>query len=108
MPPVYDHRRGDDTVRRTVEACAREGVQYLTLFAFSSENWRRPADEVGDLMNLLRFYLRRAGEEMKRHGIRLHVTGDRPGLPPDIRAMDKDAEARTRDNRRLTVVTAPH
>jgi undecaprenyl diphosphate synthase len=106
MPPVYGHRRGADAVRRTVEACAREGVQYLTLFAFSSENWRRPADEVGDLMNLLRFYLRREVEEMNRNGIRLHVIGDRPGLPPDIRAMVEEAEARTRDNRRLTVVIA--
>jgi undecaprenyl diphosphate synthase len=106
MPPVYGHRRGADAVRRTVEACAREGVQYLTLFAFSSENWRRPADEVGDLMNLLRFYLRREIEEMARNGIRLLVIGDRAGLPQDIRSMVEQAEARTRDNRRLSVVIA--
>ena len=57
MPPAYGHRRGAEAVRRAVEACAREGIRYLTLFAFSSENWRRPASEVGELMDLLRLYL---------------------------------------------------
>jgi undecaprenyl diphosphate synthase len=106
MPPVYGHRRGADAVRRTVEACAKGGVQYLTLFAFSSENWRRPAGEIGDLMDLLRVYLRREIEELVRNDIRLVVIGDRSGLAPDIRAMIKGAEERTLRNGRLCVVIA--
>lgn len=106
MPPVYGHRRGADAVRRAVEACAREGVRYLTLFAFSSENWRRPAGEVGELMDLLRIYLRREIDELTRNGIRLRIIGDRSGLADDIRAMIEDGEARTRDNRGLCVVMA--
>ena len=106
MPPVYGHRRGADSVKRAVEACAREGVQYLTLFAFSSENWRRPAGEVGDLMDLLRFYLQRELDELARNGIKLHVIGDRPGLPHDIRTMIDEAERRTAGNARLTVIIA--
>src|SRR5687768_3518103 len=69
MPPAYGHRRGADAVKRAVEACGREGVQYLTLFAFSSENWRRPAGEVVDLMDLLRLYLRREIEELAKNDI---------------------------------------
>jgi undecaprenyl pyrophosphate synthase len=106
MPPAYGHRRGADAVRRTVEACAREGVRYLTLFAFSSENWRRPAGEVGDLMDLLRVYLQREIDELAKNDIRLTVIGDRSGLAPDIRAMIGEAELRTRGNGRLDVVIA--
>jgi undecaprenyl diphosphate synthase len=106
MPPAYGHRRGADAVRRTVEACAREGVRYLTLFAFSSENWRRPAGEVGDLMDLLRVYLQREIDELARNDIRLTVIGDRTGLAPDIRTMIAEAEVRTRGNGRLNVVIA--
>ena len=106
MPPVYGHRRGADAVRRAVEACGREGVRYLTLFAFSSENWRRPAGEIGDLMNLLRIYLRREIDDLARNDVRLRVIGDRTGLAPDIRDMIAGAEERTRDNRRLNVVIA--
>ncbi len=106
MPPAYGHRRGADAVKRAVEACGREGVQYLTLFAFSSENWRRPAGEVGDLMDLLRVYLRREIEELAKNDIRLKVIGDRSGLAADIRTLIDHAEQRTRDNRRLSVVIA--
>ena len=94
MPPTYGHRRGAEAVRRAVEACAREGVRYLTLFAFSSENWRRPASEVGDLMDLLRLYLRRELAELCRNGVQLRVIGDRAGLPADIRALIEETEAR--------------
>ena len=62
-----------------------EGIRYLTLFAFSSENWGRPANEVGDLMDLLRVYFRRELAELCRNGVRLRVIGDRGGLPADIR-----------------------
>ena len=75
MPPTYGHRRGAEAVRRAVEACAKEGIRYLTLFAFSSENWRRPASEVGDLMDLLRVYFRR---ELERAVPQRHpAAGDR-------------------------------
>jgi undecaprenyl diphosphate synthase len=106
MPPVFGHRRGADAVRRTAEACIKAGVRYLTLFAFSSENWRRPAAEVGELMDLLRSYLRKEIDELSRNDIRLRVIGDRKGLAADIRELIDQAEDRSRHNRRLTVVMA--
>ncbi len=106
MPPAYGHRRGADAVRRTVEACARAGVRYLTLFAFSSENWRRPATEVDELMDLLRAYLSREIAELCRNGIRLRVIGDRTGLAPDIRRLIEDAEVLSQVNERIIVVMA--
>ena len=106
MPPTYGHRRGAEAVRRAVEACAKEGIRYLTLFAFSSENWRRPASEVGDLMDLLRVYLRRELNELCRNGIQLRVIGDRGGLPDDIRTLIEETEAMSRDNQRVIVIMA--
>lgn len=106
MPPAYGHRRGADAVRRTVEACARAGVRYLTLFAFSAENWRRPAAEVGELMDLLRVYLRREIAELCKNGVRLRVIGDRTGLAPDIRRLIEEAETLSRSNERIMVVMA--
>jgi undecaprenyl diphosphate synthase len=106
MPPAYGHQQGAEAVRRTIEGCIRLGVRYLTLYAFSSENWARPRDEVGELMNLLRLYLRREIRSLDRNGIRLRVIGERDGLDPDIRAMIDDAEARTRGNRRLDLIVA--
>ena len=106
MPPAYGHRRGAEAVRRAVEACAKAGVRYLTLFAFSSENWRRPAAEVGELMDLLRLYLKRELAELTRNGVQLRVIGDRAGLPPDIRTLIEDTEAASRDNKRVTVIMA--
>jgi undecaprenyl diphosphate synthase len=106
MPPAYGHRRGAEAVRRAVEACAKAGVRYLTLFAFSSENWRRPATEVGELMDLLRLYLKRELAELCRNGVQLRVIGDRSGLPPDIRTLIEDTEASSRDNQRVTVIMA--
>ncbi|MFL5335895.1 MAG: isoprenyl transferase [Geminicoccaceae bacterium] len=106
MPPTYGHRRGAEAVRRAVEACAKEGVRYLTLFAFSSENWGRPANEVGDLMDLLRVYFRRELAELCRNGVRLRVIGDRIGLPADIRSLIEETEAVSRDNQRVIVVMA--
>ena len=106
MPPTYGHRRGAEAVRRVVEACAKEGVRYLTLFAFSSENWRRPASEVGDLMDLLRVYFRRELADLCRNGVQLRVIGDREGLPPDIRELIEKTEALSRDNQRVIVIMA--
>ena len=106
MPPAYGHRRGAEAVRRVVEACAKAGVRYLTLFAFSSENWARPAAEVGDLMDLLRVYLRRELAELCRNGVQLRVIGERAGLPPDIRSLIEETEAVSRDNQRVIVIMA--
>jgi len=105
-PAIYGHRRGAETVRRTVEACARLGVRYLTLYAFSSENWRRPRQEVGELMNLLRYYLRREIDSLDRNGIRVRVIGERTGLAEDIVELIAHAERRTAGNRRMDLVVA--
>ena len=106
MPPTYGHRRGAEAVRRVVEGCIKEGIRYLTLFAFSSENWRRPAAEVGDLMDLLRVYFRRELNELCRNGVQLRVIGERGGLPDDIRTLIEETEALSRDNERIIVVMA--
>jgi undecaprenyl diphosphate synthase len=106
MPPIYGHQRGAEAVRRTVEACREEGVRYLTIYAFSAENWKRPPGEVHELMDLLRFYLRREVGRLARNGVRLRFIGDPASLAPDIEAMIRDAEARTEANTVLTVVIA--
>jgi undecaprenyl diphosphate synthase len=106
LPRVAGHRAGAQAVRRTIEAAIRQGVAWLTLYAFSSENWARPAEEVFDLTGLLRHYLRHEVAEMAREGIRLRFIGDLDRFDPDIRAEILRAEARTAANRRLTVVVA--
>ena len=106
LPRTEGHRRGAESVRRAAQAAVEQGVRYLTLFAFSSENWRRPASEVDDLMGLLRLYLRREVAELHREGVRIRVIGERAGLAPDIQRMIGDAETRTRDNARLTMTVA--
>src|ERR1700742_1850147 len=77
LPRSAGHSRGAEAVRRTVKAAAEAGVRYLTLFGFSSENWKRPASEIDDLMGLLRHYLKRELDELHKNGIRLNVIGDR-------------------------------
>src|SRR3954470_23347968 len=101
MPPSYGHQQGAEAVRRTIEGCMRLGVRYLTLYAFSSENWQRPEGEVGDLMNLLRLYIRREINRIHKNGIRVRVIGERSRLDPDIRQLIANAEARTLTNARF-------
>jgi undecaprenyl diphosphate synthase len=103
LPRVAGHRRGADAVRRVIRGAAELGVPVLTLFAFSTENWARPADEVSDLMGLLRHYLRHELEELGRNGAKLRVIGDRDRLAKDIVKDITDAEARTRTNTRIDV-----
>ena len=105
-PPIFGHRQGAEAVRRTVEACARLGIRYLTLYAFSAENWRRPQQEVGELMNLLRYYLQREIDSLHDKDVRIRVIGERRGLDPDIIALIDRAEHLTRANRRLQVIVA--
>jgi undecaprenyl diphosphate synthase len=106
MPPVFGHQRGAEAVRRTVEACRDWSIPYLTLFAFSSENWRRPPAEVVELMNLLRFYLRKEIAELARSGVRLRFLGERELMASDIADMMAEAEARTRHNSALLLTIA--
>ena len=98
LPRIAGHRRGAEAVRRTLTAAAELGVPYLTLFGFSSENWKRPLTEVDDLMGLLRHYLRGEIAELHRNGVRLRVIGERGRLAPDIVTLIENAEALTRDN----------
>ena len=106
LPRQAGHRAGVKTARQIVEACARRGVGALTLFAFSSENWRRPRREVGALMRLFIEALDREVEELHGNGIRLSFIGDRDGLSATLQARMQAAESRTRDNERLDLVVA--
>jgi undecaprenyl diphosphate synthase len=103
LPRVAGHRRGADAVRRVIRGAGELGIGVLTLFAFSTENWSRPADEVSDLMGLLRHYLRNELEELRRNGARLRVIGDRERLAADIVRDITDAENVTRANSRIDV-----
>ena len=106
LPRVAGHRRGADAVRRTIKAASELGVRYLTLFGFSSENWKRPADEVSDLMGLLRHYLRAELAELHRNGVRIRIIGDRSRLAADIVALIENAETTTHANAGLTLIVA--
>jgi undecaprenyl diphosphate synthase len=106
LPRTAGHRKGADSVRASVKAARELGIGYLTLFGFSSENWRRPAEEVGDLMGLLRFYLRNEIAELHQVGVRLRVIGDRSRLAKDIVELIEKSEAMTQANTALTLVVA--
>jgi undecaprenyl diphosphate synthase len=106
LPRVAGHTRGVDAVRACVEACARAGVEYLTLFAFSSENWRRPVEEVSFLMRLFVTALEREVGKMHANGIRLRVVGDLSQFDARIRDLIRRAEAKTAGNNRLTLTIA--
>lgn len=106
LPRTAGHKRGADTVRRIIEAARRMGIGYLTLYAFSSENWKRPESEVNDLMGLLRLYLRHELATLAKNGIRFKVIGDRSRLSPDIVALVEETEAKTASNVAMTLVVA--
>lgn len=106
LPRVAGHRAGAQAVRRSIEAAIRSGVEWLTLFAFSSENWRRPADEVRDLTALLRHYLRNEIAELHREGVRLRVIGERARFEGDIGDELARAELLTAGNTRLNLTIA--
>jgi undecaprenyl diphosphate synthase len=103
LPRVAGHVKGVDAVRKIVEACVDRGVEYLTLFAFSSENWRRPADEVSYLMGLFVTALEREVSKMHANNIRLKVVGDLSRFDAKLQDMIANAERRTANNSRLTV-----
>lgn len=103
LPRSIGHRNGVESVRRVVRAAAELGIDYLTLFGFSSENWSRPIDEIKELMKLLRYYLRSETAELHRNNIRLNVIGQREHLEDDIVELIENAEELTRNNTAITV-----
>jgi len=106
LPRIAGHREGAAAVRRTIEAAIRQGVGWLTVYAFSSENWRRPAAEVHDLTGLLRHYLRTEVAELAANGVRLRVIGERGRFSEEIRGELIRAEQMTARNTRLNLIIA--
>lgn len=98
LPRSAGHERGVEALRRTVAAAGELGIRYLTVFSFSTENWRRPAAEVNVLFGLLKAYVQRDLQRLKEEGVRIRVIGQRRGLPPDIAALVERAESETRAN----------
>jgi undecaprenyl diphosphate synthase len=106
LPRIAGHKRGADSVRRSVKCAVNLGVSHLTLFGFSSENWKRPAEEVTDLMGLLRLYLKTEIAALNKQGVKFLVIGDRKRLSADIIDLIETAERDTADNTRLTLTIA--
>jgi undecaprenyl diphosphate synthase len=106
LPRTTGHRQGAETLRTVVEEAGKMGVEYLTLFGFSSENWKRPEEEVSDLMKLLRHYLRSETAELHKNGIKLKVIGDRAAFDEDIVQLIENAENLTTLNDKITLVIA--
>jgi undecaprenyl diphosphate synthase len=106
LPRIAGHRKGIEAARNTVRAAGDLGIEVLTLYAFSTENRRRPADEVNDLMGLLRHFIQHDIDELARNGVRLRIIGDYRALAPDLATMIEDACARTAGNSTTTLVIA--
>jgi undecaprenyl diphosphate synthase len=106
LPRGEGHRRGVEAVRKTVRAAGELGIEILTIFSFSSENWLRPAAEIRDLMGLLRRFIRKDLAELHGNNVKVRVIGDRAGLDPDIRRLLEEAEDLTRRNTGLILVVA--
>jgi undecaprenyl diphosphate synthase len=98
LPRAAGHRAGVEAVRRVTRAARALGIEALTLYAFSSENWRRPAEEIGDLMGLLRLFIRSDLAELQRENVRLRILGDYRRFPTDVVTLIDDALARTAAN----------
>jgi undecaprenyl diphosphate synthase len=106
LPRAAGHRQGAEAARKVLRAAGEAGVECLTLYAFSSENWRRPKDEINDLMGLLRFYITRELDALHREGIRLRILGDHNAFQPDVAKLVDRAVERTAGNRRMTLAIA--
>ncbi len=104
MPAALGHAAGAKRVREIVQACAEAGVPYLSLFAFSTENWKRPEEEVTSLMGLFMSYLEREVASMNEHGVRLRVLGDTRRFSEPLQALIRQAEAQTAHNTRITLL----
>jgi len=106
LPRAEGHRRGVEAVRRTVRAAGEIGIKYLTIFSFSAENWTRPASEIGELMGLLRRFIRNDLADLHKSNVRVRIIGERKGLESDIGRLLEEAEDLTKDNDGLTLVVA--
>jgi undecaprenyl diphosphate synthase len=106
LPRVAGHRAGAEAVRRTLRAAVKNGVEVLTLYAFSSENWRRPEEEVSDLKGLLGYYLERELDSLAKEGVRLRLIGDYRAFGPELTQRLERAIERLEHNSRLTLVVA--
>lgn len=106
LPRTAGHARGVQTVRRVLKACGEAGVQYLTLFAFSSENWRRPQDEVSLLMRLFVQTLEKEVDKLAEQGVRLRIVGDVSAFEPTLQALIAEAEQKTAHNDRMHLTVA--
>src|SRR5258706_8662008 len=106
LPRGEGHRRGVEALRRTVRAAGDLGIDILTIYSFSSENWSRPPSEILDLMGLLRRFIRNDLAELHRSGVRVRIIGERENLDPDILKLLVEAEDLTRDNGNVTLVVA--
>ena len=106
LPRVAGHRAGAEALRRTLKAAVRHGVEIVTVYAFSSENWRRSDQEIADLTGLMRFYLDREFAEIHREGVRLQIIGDVEAFGPDLTKRLHAAVEQTKANSRLTLVVA--
>lgn len=103
---TFGHKAGVDALRKTISAAPALGVTHMTVFAFSTENWRRPASEVSDLMGLLKAFIRSDLDRLAREGVCVRIIGDAAGLPADIRDCVEEAHQRTRDNSRFFLQVA--
>jgi undecaprenyl diphosphate synthase len=106
LPRAAGHRAGAEAARAVLRAAGEAGVECLTLYAFSSENWRRPAQEISDLTGLLRFYIQRELDSLHREGIRLVILGDHTAFESDVAKMVDKAVAKTAGNSRMTLAIA--
>jgi undecaprenyl diphosphate synthase len=106
LPRQEGHRRGLETLRRTVKNAGELGIEVLTLYSFSTENWRRPETEVSFLMGLLKRFVEKDLSELNAAGVRVRIVGGRDGLAPELRRLVEHAEASTRDNTGMTLVVA--
>lgn len=106
LPKAVGHANGARRIRHIVQACSDRGIRYLTLFAFSTENWRRPVDEVVGLMGLLVHYLEKEVDGMNANGVRLKVVGDRSGFDTRLQTLMQQAEDKTAHNQRITLTIA--
>ena len=106
LPRIAGHKRGINSVRKITRHAKLRGVRYLTLFAFSTENWLRPKEEVHGLFDLFRYYMRRECRTLAREGVRARFIGDRSELPEDIRSMMAEAEEMTAGGEEMTLVVA--
>jgi undecaprenyl diphosphate synthase len=102
----FGHKKGVDTLVRTVQACADRGIEYLTVFAFSSENWKRPSEEVSGLMQLVLVAVSQYLGKLADDGVRIRIIGDRTLVSDKLRQAWEQAESSTRDNRRITLSVA--